>query len=203
MDCVVTNISASSVTIRDLYKTLAPGESVSFSRPSSHLPTMGGLQAAIMAGTVTFTATPTAAEVASGLLAPPASIQAVDMQPVDPTGVDAGEIVWRVPLVAGVGGTADDVTGFALNAVPYKARIMSVRGLVLTAVGAATVQVRTQAAGAGTLIGTLDFGTVGNAALTGFTSSVVLTPGSTVGLFARRSNNTVAGEIFLGVRREN
>jgi len=207
MDVLVTNITSPSeaVTIGDIYRTLAvSGDSVTFSRTASDLSRMASLQALVSAGKVSVVVTPTADELASGLLTPPQTIQAQDMQPVAAAVVDAPEVVLRIPIPAGVGGAADDVTVYALNAFPYKCRILWARAIVGATPGASTVELRTQSGGAGTLLATLNTGALGlvPSPNTGFATSVV-TPGAAVGLFARRSNNTIGGEIHVCVRRES
>jgi hypothetical protein len=205
MDLVITNLSATDpVTIRDLYTTIAPSGVVTITRKASELPAMGGLQAALAAGAVSLSVTPTADEIASGLLAAPQTVQAADSAPVAAAAVDAMDITMRLPFAAAAAGTADDVTIYALNALPYKMRVIWAKAIVGTAIGSATAAVRTQSAGAGTLVATMDFGTAGlvPSPNTGF-ATVVLTPGSSVGLFVRRSDRGVAGEILLSVRRES
>lgn len=207
MDVLVTNITSPSeaVTIGDIYKTLAAsGDNITFSRKASDLPRMASLQALVAAGKVSVVVTPTADELASGLLTSPQTIQAADVQPVAAAVVESPEIVLRIPITAGAGGTADDVTVFALNAFPYKCRILWARAIVGATPGASTVELRTQSGGAGTLLATLNTGALGlvPSPNTGFATSVV-TPGATVGLFARRSNNTIGGEIHVCVRRES
>lgn len=207
MDVTVTNTTSPSeaVTLGDIYKTLAAaGDSCTFSRKASDLSRMTSLQALVAAGKVSVSVVPTADELASGLLTPPQTIQAADMQPVAAAVVDAPTVTLRVSVPAGVGGTADDVTVYALNSFPYKARVLWARAIVSVAVGSSTAALRTQAGGAGTLLATLDTGTPGpvSGPTSAFTASAVVTPGSSVGLFVRRSNNTVACEIEITLRRE-
>ncbi len=207
MDVTVTNTTSPSeaVTLGDIYKTLdKTGDSVTFSRKASDLSRMTSLQAAAAAGKVSVSVVPTADELASGLLTPPQTIQAADMQPVAAAVVDAPTITLRVPVPAGVGGGADDVTVYALNAFPYKARVMWARAIVSATPGASTVALRTQSGGAGTLLATLDTTALGPVPgpTAAFTGSTVVTPGASVGLFVRRSNNTIACEIEITLRRE-
>lgn len=207
MQVTVTNTTSPSeaVTLGDLYKTLdKAGDSVIFSRTASDLSRMTSLQAAAAAGKVSVTVVPTADELASGLLTPPQTIQAADMQPVAAAVVDAPEIVLRIPLVAGGGGAPDDVTVYALNAFPYKCRVLWARAVVSATPGASTAEVRTQSGGAGTLLATMNTGALGlvPSPNTGFATSVV-TPGASVGLFVRRSDSAIAGELHVCVRRES
>lgn len=207
MDITVTNITSPSapVTLGDIYKTLAnTGDFVQFTRKASDLPRMTSLQAALAAGAVSIVIVPTADEVASGLLAAPQTVQAVDMAPVAAAGIDAPEITLRVPIVAGVGGAADDVTVYAAGALPYKFRILWARMVVAATPGASTAAVRTRAAGAGTLLATMNTGTAGlvPSPNSGFATSVV-TPAALDGLFVRRSDNTIGGELHICIRRES
>ena len=134
----------------------------------------------------------------------PGAVQAQDVAPVAAAVIDAPEIVWRIPIVAGVGGGADDVAVYALNALPYKFRVLWARMVVSASPGASTAAVRTRSAGAGTLLATMNTGATGlvpspNA---GFAETVV-TPASTEGLFVRRSDNTIGGVLHVCIRRES
>lgn len=204
MQLVVTNISSSPVYIRDLYTEIAAGESVTTERSGSDLSGMTGLIEALDAGTVSVSVTPSAAEIASGFLTPPSAIQAQDMAPVAAADIAAGLVVLRVPMAAGGGGAPDDVTAYAANALPFKFRVLDAWALISTAVGASTLNVYTQAAGAGTLVaGPIDSAVAGIARMTGPNASALAVPGATEGLFVRRSDDGVAGEVFLLVRRES
>jgi hypothetical protein len=207
MDVTVTNTTSPSeaVTIGDIYKTLEKtGDTVTFSRKGSDLSRMTSLQTLVAAGKVSVVVVPTADELASGLLTPPLAIQAADIQPVAAAVVDAPDVTLRISVPAGVGGGADDVTVYPLNAFPYKARVMWARAIVSATPGASTVALRTQPGGAGLLLATLSTAAVGPvpAPAAGFNASTVVTPGAGVGLFVRRSNNTIACEIEVTLRRE-
>lgn len=104
----------------------------------------------------------------------------------------------RVPIVAAVGGTADDVT----FTVPFACRIVSSKMVVLTTASASNVTLRTAAAGAGSVAsGTLSTAAAGpvNQGGTAFTATQTFAAGATV--YARRSDNTVAGELFVTLER--
>lgn len=204
MQVTITNVTSESVLIQDLYTTIEAGESITVERSSTDLPRMASLQKNIADGNVTISVTPTADEIASGLLQSPQTIQAADMAPVDATDVAAGLVVLRVPLVAGGGGSPDDVQAYAANALPFKFRVLDAWAMVSTGVGASTLNVYTQAAGAGTLVaGPLDSAAAGIVRMTGPNASALAVPGATEGLFIRRSDDGVAGEVCLLVRREN
>lgn len=200
---VITNISSGPVPLGDLgSKSLAVGESVTISRPANRLTEMASVVAAMAAGTITVTVTPTVAEVESGLLSPPQAVQAEDLAPVGASVAGAVTGLWRLPMTAGVPGTADDVVLYAVNNLPFKVRILRTWGRIATAIALSTVEMRSQAAGAGTLLGTLDSATTGLKSDDGQTATTVLTPGATVGVYARRSDRGVAGEVFIEWRRE-
>jgi hypothetical protein len=204
MQIVVTNISSAPVYIRDLYAEIPAGGSVTTTRSGSDLSGMDGLIEALDDGTVSVSLTPTAAEIASGFLTPPQAVQAVDMAPVAATEVAAGLVILRVALPAGVGGAPDDVTAYAANALPYKFRVLDAWAMVATGVALANLNVYTRAAGAGTLLaGPIDATAAHIARITGPTVSALAVPGTTEGLFVRRSDSAIVGELFLLVRREN
>lgn len=204
MQLVVTNISSSPVYIRDLYHEIPVGGSVTTSRSASDMSGMDGLIEALDAGTVTVSVTPTAAEIASGFLTPPQAVQAVDMAPVAAADVAAGLVVLRVPLPAGAGGAADDVTAYAANSLPFKFRVLDAWAMVGTGVALSNLNVYTQAAGAGTLLaGPIDATATQIARITGPTASALAVPGATEGLFVRRDDSAIEGELFLLVRRES
>ena len=199
---VVTNISSDPVGIGDLYKTLAPGEAVTTSRATSDLEGMAGLQAALADGLVTLAVTYTADEIASGLQQAPSAVEAQDMAPVAAAVIAGSLTVMRIPLVAAIGGTADDVTGLAVGALPFKFRVVDAIALVSVASGGSTLTVRTRAGAGGTVLATCASASTGrnpNAA----NATAVAIPGATEGLFVRRSDNTVAGEVLLFCRPES
>jgi len=204
MQIVVTNISTAPVYIRDFYTEIPVGGSVTTERSGSDLSDMEGLIAALDAGTVTVSITPTAAEIASGFLTPPQAVQAVDMAPVAAADVAAGLIVLRVPLVAAVAGAPDDVSVYPANSLPFKFRVIDAWALISTGVALSNLNVYTRAAGAGTLLaGPLDATAAHIARISGPTTSALAIPGATEGLFVRRDDRSIAGEIFLLVRRES
>lgn len=194
----ITNSSAADVYCSDLYVTIPAGKSVSTTRSVSDLSKMAGLQSLIAAGTCAVSVAYSATEKASGL---------VDEGEAAASGTGvamSGLNVIRVPMTAGAGGAADDVTVFALNSLPYnKMRVMDVWAIISVAVGASNCQVRSQAAGAGTLINQVAGTPTGRQAPTATsTASTLLTNGATTGLFIRRSDSGIAGEVFLSVRQE-
>jgi hypothetical protein len=193
---VVSNLTTSPVFVTDLYATVPASGSISTSRASSDLPRMASLQALIAAGTLAAAITYTAAEKASGL---------VDVGTPAPgaSGIGDDDVI-RIPFTALVAGTPDDVVLYALNALPYKKmRIVDAFAIVSTAIAATTLQVRTVSGGAGTLCAEMSSATAGRQGQTAtVTASQVITNGASVGLFLRRSDRGVAGEIVITVRPE-
>jgi len=202
---VITNLSSSKIYLSDLAHTLDVGGSVTTERPASALSAMVGLQKAIEAGSVSLTSTPTPEEIASGLMTAPNSITGDDMAEVASTAVLSPEIIIRKAVTAGGGGAADDVTVYAANALPFKFRIIDAWCFISAGnAGGRTITIRDQAAGAGTSAGTLDAAALGRVDLTpASNASTVFTPGTLIGVFLRRSDSAIAGEVFIKVRRES
>jgi len=201
---VVTNIVAVPVLINDLYATVPVGGSVTTQRSTAQISSMAGLQAAVAAAQVTVAVTLSADEIASGLAVTAGSVQAVDMQPVAATDAVAPTFEIRKSFTAGAAGVVDDIVVYAANALPFKMRVLDVYALVSTAgvAGAKTLTVRDEAAGAGTVVATIDDTATGRIAPTAFTASTLLTPGTLKGLFIRRDQRDVAGEVVIVARRE-
>lgn len=200
---IVTNLDTVPTTVGDLYTTLAVGGSVTTSRALTDLPRMANLQNLIANGKVSLSVTNTADESASGLASSPNSVGADDFASVSAATVAAPLQTMYVSIASGGGGSPADSTLFAVNTFPYKVRVMDVVGYVSTAVAASTVTVRTAAAGGGALLGSLDSATTGRKETTAPVGTTVVTPGGAVGLFVRRSDNGVACEVMLTVRRES
>jgi len=203
----LTNTGTTAVLVQDIY-TSVPGtgtKQVVFDRPMSALPAMKSMQAAIAAGSITMSIVPTADEVASGLLSPPNAVGADDLLAVAAATVAAPLQTMRIPLASGgASGTADVVTVYAVNALPYKFRVLDLAiAFVSTNFAGSSMTVDTIAAGGGTLVATLDTATTGRKVSTSPVSSVVVTPGALAGLFVRRSDRSVVGEIVMTIRRES
>lgn len=103
-------------------------------------------------------------------------------------------------FVAGEAGAADDVTVLAAGELPFGFEVVLV-GLYVSggADAGRSVALRTQAAGAGTLLATLSAEEVDWAMAPPTTSSAV--PGATEGLFLRRSHDAVAGTVMVLARK--
>lgn len=195
----VTNISSGEVYLSDLYTKLAASASVSTDRAVSDLSKMKGLQSLVAAGSCTVSIAYTADEKNSGMVD-----EGEGAVGATGTTMSTCQII-RLPIAAGGGGSADDVTVYALGALPFKKmRIVDVVAYVSAgASGGRTMQVRSAAAGAGTLCGEVGAAANGRQAQTvTVTATQVLTNGGTVGLFVRRSDSAIAGEIEITVRQE-
>lgn len=197
---VITNVSSDTIYLRDLYKELEAGDSVTVDRTSAQLQSMTGLHEMIADGVVTLAYTRSADEIASGYDLPPV-VAGDDAPAVAAADVVSPVTLLRCPFTAGAGGAADDVTIYAVNTLPFKFRVVDVWGYIATAAGA-TVAVRTAAVGAGTLLGTVASNATGRFDGTG-TATAVATPGASAGLFLRRADSGAAGEIFLLIRKES
>jgi hypothetical protein len=201
---VVTNVSSAPVYISDFYTTVAVGKSVTTTRAPSDLPRMASLQSAIAAGTVTVAVTLSTNEVSSGLAEAPQVVQAADIAPGAASGFVA-DATLRIPIPAGVGGSADDIVVYALNAIPLpKFRVINAIAYWSAGTGAGEyVQVRTASAGGGTLVTRVPATGTGQATVDpSITATVDVVNGPSVGLFVRRSTNIIGGELFLTVRPE-
>lgn len=212
----ITNLTTSPYYLNDLYATIpastAPVPYLDVVRSPAEVSAMRGLEAAVAAGSLSCDVTYSASELAafSSLPQPlasllvPGSVTAAAIAPVAASAVDAAPVVFYKALPSGgAAGTADDVTIYAVNTLPYKVRILGAQANISTAVAGATLQVRSAAGGGGTLAsGPIDAATTGVHYASGPNASVVLTPGAIVGLFVRRSDRSVVGEIVITARRE-
>lgn len=198
----ITNVSTDLVAIGDIYRTLAVGESVTVTRTAAQIPNMVSLQKSATAGLVTVSVALSADEIGSGLATATAAVESKDVAPVAATDAAGGLMVIRKAFTAGTPGTADDVTVFAVNTLPAKMRVVDAHAFISTAIGATTVALHTAAAAGGTLLGTLSSAATGRFDMTG-TATAVATPGASAGLFLRRSDRGVAGEVIILCRPEN
>lgn len=203
---VITNLTSEQVSLSDAYAVLQPsgstGESITITRAASDIPRMARLAALVADGSVSVDVTYSDDEKASGFVAPPNSIQASDLAEVLATDAASGLILIRKAFTAAATGSADDVTIFAVNALPFKFRVVDAWCFVATAISSSHAYLRTRAAGSGTLLATFDSGSTGRVNMSD-TATAVATPGSLNGLFLRRSDRAIAGEVFALVRRES
>jgi len=197
----ITNVSTEDVYLRDLYTSIAVGESKEIERAASELSAMRSLQAAMAAGKVTLSVAYDADEVGSGLQAPPASVEAGDLAPVDPAVPVAGLAVIYKAFAAGGGGAPDDVEVYPVGALPFKMRVLDMVAYIAVAVGAASVEVRDEPGGAGTLLASTTAAAIGRSPNVEIATAIA-TPGPTKGLFVRRSDDGVGGELVLTIRPE-
>lgn len=201
----ISNVSSADFWLNDIYAAIPAGDSVVVFRSPAEISSMAGLQAAVADGILTssvvFSADEQAADLSSVIA--PASVDAASISPVAAAAVDAPLVTFRKALASGgSSGTLDDVTIYAVNTLPYKVRILDALALISTAGPAASaLSVRSAAAGGGSLAATVPSDATGPQRMTGPNTSVVLTPGASVGLFVRR-DRSVVGEVIITARRE-
>lgn len=210
----ITNLTTSDYWLNDIY-TAVPASTaavpyVDVTRSPADISVMRGLQDAVAAGVLSSAVTYSADELAAidSANQPLASVL-VDgsvtdsaLAPVAAAAIAAPLVTFHKAFAAGAGG-ADDVTIYAVNTLPYAVRILDAFAMISTAgAGGSTLTVRSAAAGGGTAAAVLSSAATGVARMVAPTASVVLTPGSAVGLFVRRSDSAAVGEITIVARRE-
>lgn len=109
-------------------------------------------------------------------------------------------IVMRFPIVAGIGGAADDVAIYTADS-PFNMRILDVFAIVATSPGVgSSVTLRDTVGGGGVALSdALSVAATGVSRNAAITASPVLASGSS--LVVRRSDNTMAGEIVILAQR--
>jgi len=197
----IANISTEEVYLRDIYTSIPVGQTKTVERSATDLPKMHALQEALADGKVTLSVQYSADEVASGLHAPPSTIEAVDIAPVQASAPAAGLVTIYKALAAGGGGSPDDVEIYPAGSLPFKFRVMDFILYVGTAVVASSVEIRDEAGGGGDLLASAASGATGRIP-NAEDNTAVATPSGTKGLFARRSDDGVAAEVVLLVRPE-
>ena len=203
----IANVSSSDFFLNDIYATIAAGDSIQVTRSPAEISSMVGLQTAVADAVLTASVAFSADELASGIGLPivSESVSAGSIAPVLST-VPASPLItiYKALDSGGASGTPDDVVIYAVNNLPYKIRILSAEARISTAVASSTLNVRSTTGGGGTLAaGPIDSGTAGIASATGPNATVVLTPGASVGLFVRRSDRSVVGQIIITARIED
>jgi hypothetical protein len=198
----ITNLTSSQYFVTEIYKTLEAGESVTIDRASSDIPNMTQLIKDVSSSILSLAVAYTTEELSTGLMQPPWSVEARDMALVNATDPAAGDFTIRTAFTALGAGVPDDVTIYAANALPFKFRVLDAIAYIGTAIVITTLDVRTRAGGAGTQLANMSSAATGRQTNT-LNGSVVATPGTLEGLFVRRSDRGVAGEILLHCRLEN
>lgn len=198
----VTNVSSRSIYIRDLYSELEPGESIETSRSPADLSGMAGLMQAIADGNASLSVAYTAEELSSGLVLATGSVEADDMAPVVAGALLSPVVTLRKAFAAGGGGSPDDVTVYSVNTLPFKMRVVDAVLYVATPVGGSVVDVNTRPSGAGDNLASMSSAVAGRSPTT-LGATVVAIPGALDGMFIRRSDNGVAGEIVITCRIES
>jgi hypothetical protein len=202
---VVRNLTGSPVLLQEFYKVLPPNDTLTLeNRAPSELDKMTALKALVLSGSVAVQVNMSAADIAAGWATPPQSVESSDIASVGSSDVAAATILFRQAFAAVVGaGAPDDIAVFAVGSLPFKCRVVDAWAFVATPINPSTIDARTQAVAGGTLLASFDTGTAGRVSLSAPNASTQAVPGSTEGLFLHRSDNRVAGEVFLLVRREN
>jgi hypothetical protein len=190
----ITNISTDVQPLSDFSTSVGVGKSISTSRPASSIGSLTATAKLVAAGKVTISVTPSADEIAAGILTPPQAVQAVDLAPVAANLTIGPAALGRFVIPAG----AADVQLIAAGAIPFKMRIYRAKSTSMAGgAGGSTVQLRTRSGGAGTLLATLAGDAVGDVY-----PDVLLTPAALDGLFARLSDTASNGVIYIEVRPE-
>jgi len=197
----ITNTSSDEVYLADLYTKIAVGATKTIERSATDLPRMRSLQEAMADGRVSLSVTYSNDEVASGLHAPPSTIEAVDIAPVAAATPAAGLATIYVPLPVGAGGAPDDVEIYPAGSLPFKFRVVDFVLYVSTAVVGSSVEIRDEAAGAGAQLASASAAAAGRIP-NAENQTAVATPAAAKGLFARRSDSGIEGEVVLFVRPE-
>jgi len=197
----ITNTDVEKLYLGDFYTSIEPGKSITVDRPASDLPRLPSLQAALADGKASLSVTYTSDEAASGLHAPPSVIEAGDIAPVAGTTPAAALITIYKSFAAGGGGSPDDVEIFPAGGLPFKFRILDLVVYVSTAVVGSDVEIRDEAVGAGSLLASASSASIGrNSNVEAGTG--IAAPGTTKGLFVRRSDDGAAGEVVITARAE-
>lgn len=203
-----TNLSSETQYVTDFSSivfTVPIGETVTYPRDLTPADLAGAsrLQASVAAGDISVVVVPSSDELESGLLVAPTSITGDDVQAVPAAEPMAAIASFFHIEAAGVGGAPDDVEIYAADAIPFKCRILDVVIVVTDALATHTLEVRDEAAGAGTLLATLDAATAGRKVdATANANMTVITPGVTKGIFVRRSDSGLGFQAFITYRRE-
>lgn len=200
----LTNLHTEEIYVGDLYLTIPVGETRTVENRAATDINAPSIASHVTEGKLAVSVTLSAAEIASGVLTPDNAVEARDVAAAASSNPASIPVVIMKDFAAGGGGAADDVTIYAVNTLPYKIRIYDAVALISAGSGVGrSLAVRSAAAGGGTLVTTLPATANGPARPDSTnTASVVLSPGASVGLFVRRSDSAIAGEIHIMARRE-
>ncbi len=198
MQAVITNTSGGPFFVSFLYKTLATGESVTITDTSPEtLNQETQFKKDILAGSIAAVFTE---ESADNMI--PQSVDASDIQAVTAAAASGNLVFRRLFTAPGAGGSDADIVVVALDGLTDDMRVLEAYMYVSTAVLASTAELRTQAAGAGTVLAEFDTGTTGKKEDTTATATVLAPASLTTGLFLYLSDDAVAGEIIIIARPE-
>jgi hypothetical protein len=187
MQVTLTNLSGTdSFYISQLYRQLAPGESVTTRRTMAQIDADQPLKTLISNGSIGIVYTEeTGDDIAGGGL----------------EGGVAEQLTIRKAFTAGVAGTPDDVVIYTANA-PYAFDIVDVTALVSTAIAATTLTLRDTAGGGGAALSdALSSAATGVKRQQLATGAVAVAKGGTVVI--RRSDRGVAGEVLVSILRKS
>jgi len=209
MQVVIQNPGATDIPVSGLDIVIRAGLTTSpIDIAANRMSDLVDLMAKAAAGSLVVTVTPTAAEIASGFLAPPQSMQADDMAPVAAIEIVSGLILGRFAFTALAAGTPDNLSIAAVGATPAalkdKFRIINAWADIVTGIALSTLTLKP-------IVGGTQLAVVSSAApgpqvlvaLGAANASVVQTVSPTTGLILNRSDRGVAGEIFFFARRES
>lgn len=197
----ITNVGTEKLYLGDFYTNIEPGKSISVERAASDLPNLKSLHKAVADGVASLSIVYSGDEAASGLHAPPAVIEAGDLAPVAGNTPAAALITIYKTFEAGPGGSPDDVEIYPRGALPFKFRILDLVVYVSAAVGGSDVEIRDEPGGVGSVLASaLSAATGRNPNVEAGTG--IAAPAAIKGLFIRRSDDAVAGEVVIIARAE-
>jgi hypothetical protein len=198
MNIVITNLTSAEVYVRELYTSVKVGTPISLSGWSpSDLASATDLQTKVAAGTLSVTITPTVAELASGLLVTPGTVEAEDHASTAAAVAAGASYTMRWAVASGDPAAVELI---AVGSVPRKLRILDAVFYCSTSPGASTITLQ-ETSSADSLGLTFDTGATGRIQTAG-TATATIDPADEKGLFAVRTDNGIVGELVITVRPE-
>lgn len=230
----ITNLTSSPIYLRDFYTTIGAagaantavgpaatltlssafsgnssnqGGAVQVVRSAIDIAKMHQIQELVAAGSITVNVVADASEIGSGLAGGEDAAGYLAVQEVAAASLASIGFEIRVPMLSGgATGTADDVSVFALNSLPFKFRILDVMAYVSTAgAGGSTLQLFSHTSAGGTTLSAAVAASglgVARAAGTSFTATAATPISATDGVFIHRSDRSTVGEFLISCRRE-
>ena len=202
MNLSITNISIDKWPVASAGITILAGETRVIDRTLDEVLSMRELHRDIAAGIFVIELTPTPDELASEILT-----SAFREFPVLATDLLSGDITVRKSFAAGITAGPDDVVIYAVGALPAllgpKYRVIDAYAVILTPVGGSSLTVKDAPAGVQLAVVSSAAADIARAtALGAAAASVQVTLGPTKGLIFTRSNDNVAGELYITLRKE-